>query len=194
MNKINIVVAVTGASGAIYAKLLLEKLSFLQKQVNRVALVFSDTAKEVWKHEIGDTSYNSYGFEQFEPDNFYAAFASGSSDFDTMIVCPCTVGTMARIASGTAENLICRTADVMLKERRKLILVIRETPFSLIHIENMRTITLAGGVICPANPSYYSKPNTIEELAETVIDRVLNLANLNINSFQWMQSNIKSKN
>ena len=102
-----------------------------------------------------------------------------------MIVCPCTVGTMGRIASGLANDLLTRTADVMLKERKKLILVVREMPYSLIHIENMKTITLAGGIICPASPSFYSQPINETALLQTVVDKVLQLADFKTDSYSW---------
>ena len=114
-----------------------------------------------------------------------APFASGSANYKTMIVCPCSMGTMGRIASGISNDLTTRAADVILKERRKLIVVARETPLNLIHINNMKLITEAGGIICPATPSFYSNPKTFEELASTVIDRVLTLANLEHNYYSW---------
>ncbi|MEI6347176.1 MAG: UbiX family flavin prenyltransferase [Bacteroidota bacterium] len=180
-----IVVAVTGASGAIYAKVLLDSLALLVENPKHVALIFSKVAKEVWQYELGNCDYEKYPFSQFEYSDFYAPTASGSSNYEAMIVCPCTMGTMGRIASGVADDLITRSADVMLKERRKLILVARETPFSLIHIENMRLITLAGGIILPANPSFYSKPKTIEEVVKTVTDRVLKIAGFDFPQYHW---------
>jgi flavin prenyltransferase len=111
--------------------------------------------------------------------------ASGSAGYDTMIVCPCTVGTLGRIANGTSDNLIIRSADVMLKERKKLILVTRETPYNLIHILNMRKVVKAGAIICPANPSFYSKPLNIEELTGTVVDKILLLADFATDGFKW---------
>ena len=114
-----------------------------------------------------------------------APFASGSARYDTMIVCPCSMGLLARIAHGFSADLTTRAADVILKERRKLIVVPREAPFNLIHLNNMKIITEAGGIICPATPSYYSKPQTIEELAATVVDRVLDLAGFDLKSFRW---------
>lgn len=185
MNHQKTVIAVTGASGAIYAKVLLDSLVQLEIEVENVAIVMSEVAKEVWQLELGNTSYLDYPFKIYHHSDFYAPFASGSSNFNTMIVCPCTMGTLGRIAHGVADDLITRAADVMLKERRKLILVARETPLSLIHLENMRTITLAGGIILPANPSFYSKPQTIEEVVKTVTDRVLQHAEYDINSYQW---------
>jgi len=102
-----------------------------------------------------------------------------------MIICPCSMGTMGRIASGISNDLTTRAADVILKERRKLILIARETPYSLIHINNMKTITEAGGIICPATPSFYSKPNNFEELAATVIDRALDLSGFDFKKYSW---------
>ena len=102
-----------------------------------------------------------------------------------MIVAPCSMGTLGRIAAGISDDLITRAADVVLKERRKLILMVRETPYNLIHIKNMETVTLAGGIICPATPSFYSRPNTIEQAAATVVDRVIDLAGLKQDSYRW---------
>ena len=185
MKKQKIVVGITGASGSLYAKVLLEKLSAMKTQVEEVGIVMSDNAKEVWKTELGDNGYEKIKFKIYDKNNFYAPFASGSSDFRTMIVCPCSMGMLARIANGVSNDLITRAADVMLKERRKLILIPRDTPLSLIHINNMKTITEAGGIICPASPSFYSNPKTFEDLASTVIDRVLDLCELEIKTFRW---------
>lgn len=187
--KHKIVVSITGASGSIYAKVLLDKLSKLSDQVEQVGVVMSDNAKTVWKEELGNDGYKNYsGFTFYDKANFFAPFASGSAKYDTMIICPCSMGTMARIASGISNDLTTRAADVVLKERRKLILMIRDTPYSLIHINNMQTITQAGGIICPASPSFYSKPQSFEELAATVVDRVLDLAGLEIKSFRWKEN------
>ena len=114
-----------------------------------------------------------------------APFASGSGQFNIMIIVPCSMGTLGRIATGISNDLISRAADVLLKERRKLICVIRDTPYNLVHIRNMEIITLAGGIIAPATPSFYSKPATLEEMAATVVDRVLDLAGLDIKAFRW---------
>lgn len=186
--KNKIIVSITGASGSIYAKVLLDKLSQLSSQIEQVGIVMSDNAKDVWKHELGNESYKNYDhFTFYDKNNFYAPFASGSAKYTSMIVCPCSMGTMARIASGISNDLTTRAADVILKERRKLILMIRDTPYSLIHINNMQTITQAGGIICPASPSFYSNPKTFEELASTVVDRVLDLAGFEIKSFRWSE-------
>jgi 4-hydroxy-3-polyprenylbenzoate decarboxylase len=117
--------------------------------------------------------------------DFMAPFASGSAKYEVMLVCPCSMGLLGRIAAGISTDLTTRAADVILKERRKLILVTREMPLSLIHLRNMETVTLAGGIICPATPSFYGKPLTIEEVAGTVIDRVLDLSGLDWQSFRW---------
>lgn len=182
-----IIVAVTGASGSIYAKVLFDKLKTLSAQVENVGIVFSDNAKDVWKYELGNTTYEELPFKSYGKSDFFAPFASGSAKYDTMIIVPCSMGTMARIASGISNDLITRAADVILKERRKLILVLRDTPYSLIHINNMKTITEAGGIICPASPSFYSRPADFEALASTVIDRVIDLAGLNIDSYRWSE-------
>ncbi len=186
--KSKIIVSITGASGSIYAKVLLDKLTQLMPQIEQVGVVMSDNAKDVWKHELGNEDYRHYSeFTFYDKNNFYAPFASGSAKYTTMIVCPCSMGTMARIASGISNDLTTRAADVILKERRKLILMIRDTPYSLVHINNMQILTQAGGIICPATPSFYSKPQTFEELAATVVDRVLDLAGLEINSYRWSE-------
>ncbi len=183
MNKI--VIAITGASGSIYANLLLEKLLAIKDQWNELSVVMTDNAKEVWHTELGNKTYEKYSSHLFTTTNFSAPFASGSGQYNTMIIIPCSMGTLGRIASGISNDLITRAADVILKERRKLICVVRDTPYNLIHIRNMETITLAGGIICPASPSFYSKPTTFDEMASTVVDRVLDLAGLSINSFRW---------
>lgn len=181
-----IVIGITGASGSIYARTLLDKLATLKDKPERVAVVFSPTAKEVWRHELGGyPNYKKWPFDFFEYDNLFAPPASGSAKFDTMIVCPCSAGTLGRIANGVSETLLTRAADVMLKERRNLILVVREAPYSLIHIENMRRISLAGGLIFPASPSFYSKPSTIESAVATVIDRVLDQAGFDSGGYEW---------
>lgn len=185
MQKKKIIVAITGASGSIYAKLLLDNLKHLHQQIDRVDVVMSDNAKEVWRYELGNEEYNHYNFDFYAKMDFNAPFASGSAKYDTMIVVPCSMGTLGRIAHGISNDLISRAADVILKERRKLIAVVRDTPFSLIHLQNMKLVTEAGGIICPANPSFYSLPKTIEDVAQTVIDRVIDLAGLEKDSYRW---------
>jgi 4-hydroxy-3-polyprenylbenzoate decarboxylase len=180
-----IVVAVTGASGAIYAKVLINKLLQLGDQIDELSLLMTSNAKEVWQTELMDDSYKNLPLKYYNQQDFHAPFASGSGQYNTMIIIPCSMGTLGRIASGISNDLITRAADVILKERRKLICVARETPYNLIHIKNMEAITLAGGVICPATPSFYSRPSTIEEVAATVVDRVIDLAGLPIKTYRW---------
>lgn len=184
-SKVNkMVVAITGASGSIYAKVLLDKLSSMPEKPE-VGIVMSDNAKTVWQLELGNRDYENYPFRHYDKNDFNAPFASGSAKYQTLIVCPCSMGTLARIATGVSNDLIARCADVMLKERRRLILVTRDTPLNLIHINNMKVITEAGGIICPASPSFYSKPKNFEELAATVVDRVLSLSAIDTTSFEW---------
>ncbi len=183
MNKI--VVAITGASGSIYAKTLLEKLARIKSQWSDIAIVITDNAKLVWNTELEENFSNTYDFSYYASNNFLAPFASGSGNYNAMIIVPCSMGTVGRIANGISNDLISRAADVILKERRKLICVVRETPYSLIHLKNMEKITQSGGIICPATPSFYSKPKTIEEVVGTVVDRVLDLAGLEIDTFRW---------
>ena len=180
-----IVVAITGASGSVYAKVLLTKLCQLKDQIEELGVVMTENAKDVWKTELGNEDYKNFDVKYFGQQDFYAPFASGSGQYSTMIIIPCSMGTLGRIATGISSDLITRAADVILKERRKLICVARDTPYNLIHIKNMETITLAGGIIAPATPSFYSLPKTIEEVAATVVDRVIDLAGLQQNSYRW---------
>ncbi len=180
-----ILVAITGASGSIYAKGILDKLANIGSQWDELSVVMTENAATVWQTELGNEEYRKYPFRFFGTTDFMAPFASGSGQYDTMIIIPCSMGTLGRIASGLSNDLITRAADVILKERRKLICVIRDTPYNLIHIRNMEAVTLAGGIICPATPSFYSRPATIEAVAATVTDRVLDLAGFTIPTFRW---------
>lgn len=183
--KHKIVVAITGASGSVYAKILLDKLEQASEQIEEVGIVMSQNAKTVWETEMNNQSYQKYPFQFFDKQNFNAPFASGSAKYNCMIVVPCSMGTLGRIATGISDDLVTRAADVILKERRKLILMVRETPYNLIHIKNMETVTLAGGIICPCSPSYYSQPKTIEAAAATVVDRALDLAGIDVSTYRW---------
>lgn len=180
-----IVVAITGASGSIYAQVLLTKLLQLKDHCSELSVILTENAKQVWQTELNNESWKDFDVQYFTQQDFNAPFASGSGQYGTMIIIPCSMGTLGRIAAGISNDLITRAADVILKERRKLICVIRDTPYNLIHIRNMKTVTLAGGIICPATPSFYSKPKTIEEVAATVVDRVIDLAGLPIKTFRW---------
>lgn len=180
-----IVVAITGASGSIYAKLLISKLIALRNQWESLAVVVTENAKLVWETELVEKFIENPSIKYHATNDFMAPFASGSGQYNTMIIVPCSMGTLGRIATGISTDLITRAADVILKERRKLICVIRDTPYNLVHIRNMETVTLAGGIICPATPSFYSKPKNMEELAYTVVDRALDLAGFDIKAFRW---------
>ena len=183
-----IAVAITGASGSIYAKLVLETLVNLKEQVKELSVVMTDNAQLVWKTELGNDAYNHFNARYFSTKDFMAPFASGSAQYDALIIVPCSMGTLGRIAAGISNDLITRAADVMLKERKKLICVIRDTPYNLVHIRNMETVTLAGGIICPASPSFYSNPKSIEAAVQTVTNRVIDLVGLNNSSYRWGSS------
>lgn len=187
--KKNILVAITGASGAIYAKQLLEKLNALKEKENlEISVIYSKTGKEVAIHEIGYDFVKDLNLKTYEDNNFYAPFASGSSPADILVIAPCSMGTLGRIANGFSDSLITRAADVVLKERKKLILLTRETPLNLIHIKNMELISLSGGIIVPASPSFYNKPANIEDLVNTVVFRILDLMQIEINYDRWGKS------
>lgn len=180
-----IAVAITGASGSIYAQLLIEKLLGLHNQMAELSVVMTDNARQVWQTELGNEAYKQYAVHYYDTRDFTAPFASGSAKYDALIIVPCSMGILGRIAAGISNDLITRSADVMLKERKKLICILRDTPYNLVHIKNMETVTLAGGIICPASPSFYSRPQTIEAAALTVVDRALDLAGLDIQTYRW---------
>ncbi len=183
-----IAVALTGASGSIYAELLLDFLSaYAKNHPLEVQLVYSANAATVWKEERDNTKYEDFKkqFDYYEKNDFYAPMASGSSETSALVICPCSMGTMGRIAHGISDDLITRAADVMLKEGKKLIVVPRETPYNLIHLRNMVQLKEAGADIIPASPSFYSKPQNMEELAMTVVFRILQHLGIQTDSFQW---------
>ncbi|QTN38455.1 UbiX family flavin prenyltransferase [Cryomorphaceae bacterium] len=182
-----IVVAVTGASGSVYAKVLFDRLLEHKDQWDEVGVVMSDNARDVWEYELGNRDFEKLPFKIYGKKDFMAPFASGSARYGTMIVAPCSMGTLARIAHGLSDDLITRAADVILKERRKLILLTRDTPLNLIQINNMKTVTEAGGIIAPAAPSFYSRPQNFEELALTVVDRALDLAGFDLDTYRWSE-------
>jgi 4-hydroxy-3-polyprenylbenzoate decarboxylase len=184
-----IVVAIGGSSGSLYAKAVLESLKIAKIKKENVGVVITDNGKYNWEFELGDDGWSNYPFRYYGKRDFTAPFASGSANYDTMIVCPCSMGLLARIASGISTDLITRAADVILKERRRLILVPRETPLSLIHLRNMTTVTEAGGIICPAIPSFYSGVTDPLGIVRTVTDRVLALAGLPVeDAYRWGES------
>lgn len=178
-----VVVAITGASGSIYARLTIEAL-LRAPEVEQIALIYSDTARDVVAFE-GESIPESDKITLYANDNLFAPPASGSAAYDAMIVVPSSVGTMGRIAHGLSQTLIERAADVMLKERRRLVLVVREAPYSLIHLRNMVQLTEAGTVIVPASPSFYSHPTTIEQACNTVVERVISLVGINQPHYTW---------
>jgi len=164
-----IVIASTGASGAIYLQRL---LGYLGGPEHEIHLVLTAYAKQVVHEEIGELQLPS-NVKEHSDKSMNAPFASGSALFDAMVIVPCSMGTMGRIAHGTSESLTLRAADVFLKERRKLILVPRETPWNLIHAKNAVAVIEAGAILLPAMPSFYSRPETFDQLADTVVWRIL---------------------
>ena len=185
MKKKKVVIGVGGSSGSIYAKVLMDRLVEIPDQWARVGVVMSDNAKYNWKYELGDESYTDYPFDFYNKMDFSAPFASGSAQYESMMICPCSMGLLGRINAGISNDLISRAADVVLKEHRKLIVVPRDKPFSLIHLRNMTALAEAGAIICPAIPSFYKDPKSFDDLARTVVDRVLDLAGFEIDSYRW---------
>ena len=169
-----LVVGITGASGAPYAKRLLEALVARRRDHADVELacVLSSTAKEVWALECGG-SPEDLGVAIYGGRDYRAPFASGSAGWDAMAIVPCSMGTCGRVAHGVSDTLLTRAADVMLKERRTLVVVPRETPMSLIHLENLVTLARAGAIVLPAAPSFYARPTGIDALVDTVVHRIL---------------------
>ncbi len=167
-----LVVAISGASGAPYAKRLLDFLAAHAEELGvHVDLVFTETGRQVWEHEVGAAP--EYPWKTWSPRDFTAPFASGSAGYDAMIVIPCSAGALSRIAHGLSMDLVGRAADVMLKERRRLVLVLRETPLSLVHARAIVQATEAGAIVMPAAPSFYSRPASVEALVDTVVARAL---------------------
>lgn len=173
--------AITGASGSIYAQRLLRQLE--QIEGVEVGVVLSKNAPDVWVHELGESFTTS--FPVYDRMDYRAPFASGSARYEHMVIAPCSMGTLGRIAHGISDDLTTRAADVILKERRQLICMVRDTPMNLIHLENMRSLTLAGAIMMPAIPSFYSHPKTIEEVIDTVVDRVLDQIGLSPDTYRW---------
>ena len=180
-----LVIASTGASGAIYLQRLLDQIDCTR---NELHLVLSSFAKQVIHDELGELRVPA-GVQEHNDRSMNVPFASGSAFFDAMVVVPCTMGTLGRIAAGTSDSLIHRAADVFLKEKRKLILVPRETPWNLIHVRNCATLLEAGALILPAVPSFYSKPGSVEEVADTVVHRILDQIGLPApGAFRWFEN------
>ena len=165
-----ILVAITGASGSIYAQRLLDNLDPGEHEVH---VVLSAYAQAVIQEELPGGLRLKNGMQTHSLRSMNAPFASGSNAPDAMVIIPCSMGTLGRIAHGYSADVLLRAADVVLKEKRKLILVPRETPLNLVHIKNMELLLLAGATLLPANPSFYTRPQTIEGVADTVVARVL---------------------
>lgn len=184
----HIFVAITGASGTIYAARLLQKLVAAQT-VSKISVAMTLTAEKVATYELGkgfvDALATMEKVMMLDDSDYFHAVASGSSDCAAMVVVPCSMGTLARIATGVSTDLISRAADVALKERRPLIIVPREAPLSLIHLRNMTSLTEAGATVIPASPSFYSKPKTIEALVDTVVERVVLHLNVEASRYSW---------
>ena len=177
-----LVIASSGASGAIYLQRL---LAHVDAEAHEVHLVLSEHARQVILEELGELQIPD-GVKQHHDRTLNVPFVSGSARFDAMVIVPCSMGTLGRIAAGTSENTILRAADVFLKERRKLILVPRETPWNLIHARNLVTVMEAGALVLPASPSFYSRPKTIEAVADTVVFRILDQLGLSVpETFRW---------
>jgi 4-hydroxy-3-polyprenylbenzoate decarboxylase len=169
---VKLVIGISGASGAPYAKRLLDFLAAHGAAHGVSAdLVFTSTGRQVWKQELG--AEPAYDWPVWKPYDFTAPFASGSALYDAMVVIPCSAGALSRIAYGLSVDLVGRAADVMLKEGRRLVLVLRETPLSLVHARAVVQAIEAGATVLPASPSFYSKPETIDALVDTVVSRVL---------------------
>ena len=180
-----LVIASTGASGAIYLQRLLAQIDCTQ---NELHLVLSPFAKQVIHDELGELRVPA-GVHEHNDRSMNVPFASGSTFFDAMVIVPCTMGTLGRIAAGTSDSLIHRAADVFLKEKRKLILVPRETPWNLIHVRNCATLLEAGALILPAVPSFYSKPGSVDEVVDTVVHRILDQIGLPApRTFRWFEN------
>ena len=173
-----LVVGISGASGAPYARRLLSVLrEIAPDQLTEVQVVLSRTAELVWAHECGG-SPRDMDYPVFEGRDYTAPFASGSSGHDAMVIVPASMSCVARIANGISDDLLTRAADVMLKERRKLVIVVREAPYSEIHLENMLKLTRAGAVVLPASPSFYGRPATLQDAIDSVLSRVLDQVGL----------------
>ncbi len=179
-----IIIGITGASGSIYAQQIVKDI--LENSAYHISVIYSENGKKVWNYELNTPLIQeNERIKLFDNNEMFSSPASGSSMYDTMIVAPCSMGTLAQIANGGSYNLIGRSADVILKERKKLILLVREAPYNLIHLHNMEKITSMGGIIVPASPSFYSKPKNIYELIKTITDRILIMLDVSIEINKW---------
>ena len=185
-----LVIAVTGASGTIYLQRLLSQIDCA---ANEVHLVMSGHAKQVAAQEV-ERLVVPAGVREHAENDLNVPFVSGSARFDAMVIVPCSMATLGRVASGCSDTALLRAADVFLKERRKLVLVPRETPWSLIHARNVVTLLEAGAVVLPAIPSFYSRPGSVEAVADTVVWRILDQLGLpNPAAYRWRDEESRSK-
>lgn len=178
-----IIVAVTGASGAIYARQTLQQL-ISADEVDEIALVVSEKGEQVVAYEK-EVLPSSEKIIRYDNGDMFCPIASGSADYDAMIIVPASMGSVGRIASGVSLSLIERAADVMIKERRRLLVVVREAPYSLIHLRNMTTLTEAGAIVLPASPSFYSKPEGLEQATMTVVERIIAHAGISLPHYSF---------
>lgn len=179
-----IIIAITGASGSVYARLLIGEL-LRQESIREMAVVFSANGKAVADYEKQDITLADPRIRVFDNNDMFSPPASGSAGYDAMIVIPCSMGTVGRVAGGISGDLIARAADVMLKERRPLILVPRETPLSTIHLRNLTTLSECGAIVVPASPSFYSLPVDMEQLCMTVVERIIVLLGFDAPHYEW---------
>ncbi|KAF5028578.1 Flavin prenyltransferase UbiX [anaerobic digester metagenome] len=179
-----VIVAVTGASGAVYGLELIRQLVGIEC-IKDIAVIFSENGSKVWDYEKVMDIPESKKITVFENNDMFASPASGSAGYQAMFVTPCSMGTLASVAAGTAGTLILRAADVMLKERRPLILLTREAPLSLIHIENMERVTRAGGIIFPASPFFYHHPKDLREAISALVSRLISITGISAPGFEW---------
>ncbi len=179
-----VIVAVTGASGAVYGLELIRQLVGIEC-IKDIAVIFSENGSKVWDYEKVMDIPESKKITVFENNDMFAAPASGSAGYQAMFVAPCSMGTLASVAAGTAGTLILRAADVMLKERRPLILMTREAPLSLIHIENMNRVTRAGAIVFPASPFFYHHPKDLREAISALVSRLISITGISAPGFEW---------
>ena len=185
-----LVIAATGASGSIYLQRLLEQID---PAAHEVHLVMSSHARQVAKHELGSFKIPKNVRSHAEND-LNVPYVSGSARFDAMVIVPCSMATLGRIASGTSDTALLRAADVFLKERRKLILVPRETPWNLIHARNVVTLLEAGAVVLPAIPSFYSRPSSLVDVVDTVVWRILDQIGLpSARAYRWADQTARGR-
>ena len=180
-----IIIAITGASGSIYAEDIVERLIQQESQIEQIAIIRSKNAELVWQHELGTEWPKHPKIQYYEKNDFMAPFASGSAKWDSMLIIPASMGTIGRIANGISDDLITRAADVMLKEEKKLIVCPRELPFNQIHLKNLLQIQQAGATVIPTSPSFYSKPKDIKALIGTVTSRIIDHIGIQDQSYRW---------